>query len=53
MTKERAIYTSILILTDGSELARKAVQHGISAILLGSETAKVLTHATIPGLVYR
>ena len=28
-------------------------RHGISAILLGSVTAKVLTHSTIPVLVYR
>ena len=28
-------------------------RHGISAILLGSETVKVLTHSKIPVLVYR
>jgi nucleotide-binding universal stress UspA family protein len=28
-------------------------RHGIAAILLGSETQKVLTHSTIPVLVYR
>jgi len=28
-------------------------RRGISALLLGSETAKVLTHSTIPVLVYR
>jgi nucleotide-binding universal stress UspA family protein len=28
-------------------------RHGISAILLGSETVKVLTHSTIPVLVHR
>ncbi len=28
-------------------------RHGISAVLLGSVTAKVLTHSTIPVLVYR
>ncbi len=28
-------------------------RHGISAIVLGSETAKVLTHSKIPVLVYR
>src|SRR5580658_4170936 len=28
--KERAMYTNILIPTDGSELAEKAVQHGIA-----------------------
>jgi len=28
-------------------------RHGISAILLGSVTVKVLTHSTIPVLVYR
>jgi nucleotide-binding universal stress UspA family protein len=27
--------------------------HGISAIVLGSETLKVLTHSKIPVLVYR
>lgn len=28
-------------------------RHGISAVVLGSETVKVLTHSTIPVLVYR
>jgi len=28
-------------------------RRGLSALLLGSETAKVLTHSTIPVLVYR
>jgi len=28
-------------------------RRGISALLLGSETPKVLTHSTIPVLVYR
>ncbi len=28
-------------------------RRGISALLLGSETTKVLTHSTIPVLVYR
>ena len=28
-------------------------RRGVSALLLGSETAKVLTHSTIPVLVYR
>jgi nucleotide-binding universal stress UspA family protein len=28
-------------------------RRGISAIVLGSETLKVLTHGTIPTLVYR
>ena len=28
-------------------------RHGIAAIVLGSETLKVLTHSTIPVLVYR
>jgi nucleotide-binding universal stress UspA family protein len=28
-------------------------RRGISAIVLGSETLKVLTHSTIPVLVYR
>jgi nucleotide-binding universal stress UspA family protein len=28
-------------------------RRGVSALLLGSETAKVLTHSTVPVLVYR
>jgi nucleotide-binding universal stress UspA family protein len=28
-------------------------RHGASAVLLGSETVKVLTHSKIPVLVYR
>jgi nucleotide-binding universal stress UspA family protein len=28
-------------------------RHGISAMLLGSETVKVLTHCTVPVIVYR
>ena len=28
-------------------------RRGISAIVLGSETVKLLTHSTIPALVYR
>jgi len=28
-------------------------RRGVSALLLGSETVKVLTHSTIPVLVYR
>ena len=28
-------------------------RHGVSAIILGSETLKVLTHCKIPVLVYR
>jgi nucleotide-binding universal stress UspA family protein len=28
-------------------------RHGVAAIVLGSETVKVLTHSTIPVLVYR
>ncbi len=30
VTEEKAMYTSLLIPTDGSELAGKAVQHGIA-----------------------
>src|SRR5271169_4569666 len=30
MARERTMYTNILIPTDGSELAGKAVQHGIA-----------------------
>jgi nucleotide-binding universal stress UspA family protein len=28
-------------------------RRGVSALMLGSETAKVLTHSTVPVLVYR
>jgi len=28
-------------------------RHGVSAVVLGSETVKVLTHSKIPVLVYR
>jgi len=28
-------------------------RHGMSAVVLGSETVKVLTHSTVPVLVYR
>jgi nucleotide-binding universal stress UspA family protein len=28
-------------------------RHGVAAVVLGSETVKVLTHSTIPVLVYR
>lgn len=28
-------------------------RHGVSALVLGSETVKVLTHCTVPVLVYR
>jgi len=28
-------------------------RRGVSALLLGSETVKVLTHSTVPVLVYR
>jgi nucleotide-binding universal stress UspA family protein len=39
MTKERAMYANILIATDGSELAGKAVQHGIAlAKRIGAKT---------------
>jgi nucleotide-binding universal stress UspA family protein len=71
------LYKNILIQTDGSELAGKAVEHGValakaivdtatsegcdlipmasqgrrgvSAIILGSETAEMLTHSKDPG----
>ena len=49
----RAIIDAALAL--GCDLIVMA-SHGrrwISALLLGSETAKVLTHSTIPVLVYR
>jgi nucleotide-binding universal stress UspA family protein len=28
-------------------------RHGLAAVVLGSETIKVLTHSTVPVLVYR
>jgi len=37
----------------GSARRRSHGRHGVSAILLGSETVKVLTHCKIPVLVYR
>ena len=40
------MYKRILVPTDGSELS-------IAAVLLGSETQKVLTHSKIPVMVYR
>jgi len=47
------MYTNILIPTDGSEPAGKAVRHGIAAIVLGNRTVKVLTLCKIPVLVHR
>jgi nucleotide-binding universal stress UspA family protein len=46
MTKERAMYTNILIPTDGSELAGKAVQHGIALAKRIGAKATVLTVLT-------
>jgi nucleotide-binding universal stress UspA family protein len=44
-----------LATTKGCDLILMAShgRRGVSALLLGSETAKVLTHSTIPVLVYR
>jgi len=44
--KENAMYTSILIPTDGSELAGKAVQHGIA--LAKQTSAKVTALTVVP-----
>jgi nucleotide-binding universal stress UspA family protein len=41
--KERAMYTNILIPTDGSELAGKAIQHGIALAKRIGAKATVLT----------
>ena len=46
MIKEKAMYTSILIPTDGSELAGKAVQHGIA--LAKQISAKVTALTVLP-----
>jgi nucleotide-binding universal stress UspA family protein len=49
----RAIIDSAL--ANGCDLIVMAShgRRGVSALLLGSETVKVLTHSTIPVLVYR
>ena len=60
------MFKHILLPTDGSTLSQTAVQkgcdlimmashgrRGVGALLLGSETQKVLTHSKIPVLVYR
>jgi Universal stress protein family len=41
--KERAMYTNMLIPTDGSELAGKAVKHGIALAKRIGAKATVLT----------
>src|SRR5271169_6372164 len=46
MSKEKAMYTNILIPTDGSELAGKAVQHGIALAKRIGAKATVLTVLT-------
>ena len=46
------MYRHILIPTDGSPLSDTAVAAGV-ALVLGSETTKVLTHSKIPVLVCR
>ena len=50
-------YRAIIVSADakGCDLIVMAShgRRGISALLLGSETVKVLTHSTIPVLVYR
>jgi nucleotide-binding universal stress UspA family protein len=61
------MYPHILLPTDGSEFSNKAIPQGIelaksigargrrgmAALVVGSETHKVLTHGTIPTLVCR
>jgi nucleotide-binding universal stress UspA family protein len=46
MIKERAMYTNILMPTDGTELAGKAVQHGIALAKRIAAKATVLTVLT-------
>src|ERR1700746_2987313 len=46
MSKEKAMYTNILIPTDGSQLAEKAVQHGI--VLTKRISAKVTVLTVLP-----
>src|SRR5260370_38790819 len=46
VTEERTMYTNILIATDGSELAEKAVQHGIA--LAKRIDAKVTALTVLP-----
>ena len=55
------MYKKILVPTDGTTLSQRAVEHtiaspgrrGLSALVLGSETQKVLAHGTLPVLVLR
>jgi nucleotide-binding universal stress UspA family protein len=49
----RAIIDAAHALTCDLIVMASHGRRGISALLLGSETAKVLTHSTIPVLVYR
>lgn len=49
----RAIIDTALALGCDLIVMASHGRRGISALLLGSETAKVLTHSTIPVLVYR
>jgi nucleotide-binding universal stress UspA family protein len=49
----RAIIDAALALGCDLIVMASHGRRGISALLLGSETAKVLTHSTIPVLVYR
>jgi nucleotide-binding universal stress UspA family protein len=49
----RAIIDAALALSCDLIVMASHGRRGISALLLGSETAKVLTHSTIPVLVYR
>jgi nucleotide-binding universal stress UspA family protein len=51
MTRERTMYTNILIPTDGSELAGKAVQDGIALAKRIGAKATVVT--VFPVLVHR
>ena len=57
------MYTNLLLATDGSKLSEKAVSHaivmgshgrsGVAALLLGSQTQKVLAHSRLPVIVAR
>jgi nucleotide-binding universal stress UspA family protein len=49
----RAIIDAALALGCDLIVMASHGRRGISALLLGSETSKVLTHSTIPVLVYR
>ena len=49
------MYAHILIATDGSDLANRAVEQGLTLakVVLGSQATRVLTHSTVPLLICR